>query len=238
MNGLYGGWHIIVLALSAVIIIVGSILIKKNCKTDKSKKIVYRSIAGALLTFLLACRIADAIIKKNAFEVLPYSQCCLTAFLLVFCTFFVKNKNHPIFHCIVYIGLISFTLNQFYPGFFAEDSIHHTPTIFEWRAFPSMVYHSIGLFLCILLIVMGDFKPDWKKLWILALGFCGYVAWGLFIKSVTTLAGAPIKDVMFLDEPLLADTIFYWWFVAILYVALLFAILFTTQAAFCERNKK
>jgi len=229
MDGVYGGWHIIVLVLTIVGIVGGCILVRKYCKTEQAKSITYKIVAGVLLVFVLATRIADAIIKKNGFELVPYTQCCLTALLLVFGAFFVKNKNSPLFHCIVFIGLVCFPLNQAYPGFFNEDSIHHTATIFEWRAFPSLVYHSIAWFLSILFVATGDFKPDWKKLRYLAIGYCIYVAWGLFVKSITTLAGFPIHDIMFLDEPLLEGTIFHWWFVALLYGALLFGILFTIQ---------
>jgi len=238
MNGLYGGWHIIVLVLTVVGIVGGCILIKKRCKTERAKDITYKVIAGVLLVFLLATRIADAIIKKNAFELVPYTQCSLTAMLLIIGAFFVKDKNHPLFHCIVFVGLACFPMNQFYPGFFNEDSMHHTATIFEWRAFPSLIYHSVGWFLSVVFVVMGDFKPDWKKLRYALIGYSLYVAWGLFVKSITQLAGFPIYDIMFLDAPLLEGSIFHWWFVALLYGLVLLGILFTIQTIIKHRKKK
>ena len=66
MNPQVFGWqHLTYLAVMIVLMIVGGVLIKLYAKSEKSKIITVKVIAGVLLALILWNRIAIAVSDKN-----------------------------------------------------------------------------------------------------------------------------------------------------------------------------
>ena len=158
--GLFGWQHLLYLGIVIPLTIVGIFLVKRYCRSEKSKRIVYWSTAIAILLFITITRVATTFINPLGWRnLVPSSICLISHTVLALAVLFLRNKNHGIFHGIVYIVILGATIVTFAPGALMVGDPNYTGTIFEVRAFFSLLYHSIGLFLAILLIVMGEFKP-------------------------------------------------------------------------------
>jgi uncharacterized membrane protein YwaF len=226
MDGLYGGWHILYLVFSFGLTVAGLVLIKKFVKSDRAIRITLLSTACTLLFLICLGRVSDTMIKGDWREMLPYTFCPIACWILAFCVLWMKNRNHLVFHCFVYIAILGMLATLFAPGFFNENSAHHSPTIWDLQAMSSMLYHSCGLFLCLLLIVMREFKPDWRKLWILALGYCACIAWGVFLIDFVGMAD---QNPMYILTAIIDGTPLYWWVIALIYISVVFTVTFVTE---------
>ncbi|MCL2540612.1 MAG: YwaF family protein [Firmicutes bacterium] len=213
---LYDLQHILYIVISVVLTVAVLVLIKKFCKTDKSVKIAILAVAGVLLAVFVWNRISLAVIEGDALKLMPYSFCSMTTLLLALCTLFVKNKNHPVFHCIVYMAIIGPVLTLIFPSFIIGlDPI---------RTYSGMLHHSVALLLAILLIMYRQFRPDWKKWWALALGLCAYVTFGLF-----QIRALGFSDSMEINRAFVDGTFLWWYVVGPMVVVGVTAIVFTYQ---------
>ena len=207
MQEAFGTFHIIYLVVTKTLIIVGAILAAKYCKTQKSKQILLFTVAATLLTVFIWNRISHAVVGKDARQLLPYSYCAMTSLLLSICTMvFYKNRNHPVFHCLFYIGLIGPIAAVIFP----ENILGVDSQIFAHRTISFFMHHSLLWLLSILLIVTKEFKPDWRKVHYFMLGLCVYIAFGLF-----QLQALNMEYSMEINKPFIADSILTWYFVGV-----------------------
>ena len=219
--GFFGWHHILYIVLSTVATIVGLVLIKKYCKTEKAKRITYLSISISLLLLILANRISVTIINPLGWRnMIPSSICIIVSTIIALAVIFIRNKNHPIFHGIILMVILGSILTVAVPAAVTPGDPNYTGTVFEVRSIFSLIYHSVSLFLAILLIVMLDHKPDWRKLWMLAIGYLVIIAWALFCVQV-----AGIPNAAGIERPLLEGTPFYWWAVGLMYLGIVLSIL-------------
>ena len=70
-------------------------------------------------------------------------------------------------------------------------------------------YHSFMIILFLVIIVTGFFKPTIRKWYSLALGFCAYIAFALFLLQVCEMPSA-----MYITKPILSGTHLYWYVLA------------------------
>ena len=197
---LYDLQHILYIVITAILTVVGLILIKKFCK---SQKLAILIAAAALLVVFIWNRLSLAIVEKDALKLLPYSFCSLTSLLLSVLTLSMKNRNHPVFHCVLYLAILGPILTFIYPAFV----IGIDASIFGMRTISGMLHHSLALFLAILLLMFGEFKPDWRKWWCLTLGLCVYATFGFF-----EIRALGFSNAMDLNAPFIPGT-FFWWYV-------------------------
>jgi len=195
--------HILYIVISLVLTVVGLVLIKKYCKTKKAMKIAIMVCAVVLLCVFIWNRLSLAIIEKDALKLMPYSYCSATTLLLTVFVLALKDRNRGVFHCVWYLAIIGPILTLIYPAFI----IGIDTSIFATRTFSGLLHHSISLFLAVLLLISGEFKPNWRKLWCLGLGMCAYVAFGLF--QIRALGFA---DSMEINRSFVEGT-FLWWYV-------------------------
>jgi len=125
----------------------------------------------------------------------------------------MKNRNHPVFHCVWYLAIVGPILTLGYPSFI----IGLDSNIFGARTFTGMIHHSFALFLAILLLITCEFKPDWRKWWCLALGMCAYLVFGLF-----QIRALGFEDSMEINRSFVEGTILWWYLVGPIILVVMF----------------
>ena len=182
--------------------IVSLILIKKFCKTKKSQNITIIVSAGILLGLIIFNRISLSAHRGNWLRLIPASFCGTTSlvFSVVTIIFVLKfDLNHAIFHFLVYIAIAGGALTIIAPSFLGQaDSIFHLRTI------SGLLHHSMSLYLAILIIMLGRFKPSIKRIHCFWLGLTVYMTWGLFL-----IHAIGLRDAMNINFP--AASGIYWY---------------------------
>jgi predicted benzoate:H+ symporter BenE len=74
-----------------------------------------------------------------------------------------------------------------------------------------MLHHSVSWYLAVLMIMTGFFKPTIHKFYAFPVGLAFYMSYGVFLMDCIGLESA-----MYIHEPLIAGTIFTWYFVGFL----------------------
>ena len=218
------------IGVSFALIAAALVLVKLFVKSQRTKNIIYWVTAGVLFALIWANRISTMILQTvpeplGWRNLIPSSFCHLTSLLLMIGVVFLRNKNHWFFHSFLFVSILGAILTAMVPAaLVAGDPNYAGGNVFELRSIFSQLYHTVTLFLALMLIVMGDFKPDFKKLWILGLGYAVMVMYFLFVIQVVG-----IPNAAGLEYPLLAGSIFYWWAVAGLYTLILLSILVPVQ---------
>jgi hypothetical protein len=149
--------------------------------------------------------------------VIPNTFCGLTSLLFALAAIFFKRGNIT-FHYLVYMSIWGCTLTMFYPDFIGQaDSIFYPLTI------SGLLHHSVSLYLSVLMIVTGFFKPTIHKFYIFPIGLAFYMSYGVFLQDCLGL------QAMYINEPLIEGTIFTWYFVGFLICLITVAILLTYE---------
>lgn len=211
---LYGPEHIIYLVCCACVfaaVITVAVLV---CKTDKQKKILIRSVAGALLATIIANRISLAVWDNNgigALELLPNTYCGMTSLALAVAVLIGKphDKSYDFF---LYVEIVGGLATMFYSNFLDQG-----PTFMFFPTITGMMHHSIGVLLCILLCVCGWFTPSLARWKMYPIGMSIYTIYGLFLLDVLK-----IPYTMQIDTPIIPHTPLKWWFILIVGSALVF----------------
>jgi uncharacterized membrane protein YwaF len=207
MPEVFGWEHFTYLAMVVIIMTVLLFLIKKKVKDEKEIEKIVR-ITGVLLFVAIAWnRLSISLLRDGWGNLLPGSFCGATSLILSICAIGLK-KNHAVFHCIAYMGLLGGILTLIYPDFIGQaDSIWFPMTI------SGLVHHTIMTFLVLLMILTGYLKPELKKWYLLPLGVCVYMTYGLFLITVLEYG-----DAMHVFSPILDGTNLDWFHLGLIYL--------------------
>lgn len=180
-------------------------LIKKF--NDKQKLFTIKITALMLLILAFSSRLAMVLTldpnKVQPIYFLPNSFCSLTGFTFALAVLLGKKDNISL-HCVAYLGILGGILTICYPDFLPQES-----TILGIKNITSLLYHSFMIILFLVIIVTGFFKPTIRKWYSLALGFCAYIAFALFLLQVCEMPSA-----MYITKPILSGTHLYWYVLA------------------------
>jgi len=206
--------HILFIFIIFILVAVAVFLVKKFCKSERSLRIAVYISAALVLATLIWNRVSIAVIGvtderiPDAVNLLPNAYCPLAGLLLLpALLLWRKDWNHPVFHGLMYIALLGGVLTIFFPA----TTIGNGDTIiFATRTFSNLMYHSLAMFVAILMLVTGKFRLNWRYWWAVALGMAVHIPIGLFMIQVFG-----IHDAMFINYPFVEGTIFTWWFVGI-----------------------
>jgi len=219
---IFGLSHILYVVITTIAIVCGCIIAKKYCQSEKSKNFVILGSAIALLVSVSLNRTLNAVYSNLYDEawhnLLPTTFSGMTSFILsIFLIInFKRNKNHPILHGVVYIGIIAGIAATVYPDFLGQaSSIFYPPTI------SSFVHHTLTLFVVALLFMWGMFKPTFKKWHCFYLALCVYLVAGMFMVHALGLPSA-----MEIYVPILPGL---YWYIAGMIVAVLHVVMLTTD---------
>jgi len=231
MPTIFGISHILFLLISTASIVAGLIVIKKQVKTERMQNIILIATASVLLVLIVLNRISITFWNPAGVdytELVPMTICGMTSFLLAICTLvFVKKQNHPAFHFLVYIAIVGGIANNVYPDYIGQAS-----SIFHSRTITGLLHHTVSMFLGLLMIMNGKFKPALANAHWLPLGLFFYTSLGLFY----TQAFSPSpRNTMNIAQPIVPGL--YWYILYALAIGTHFSALFAFEAIKKKKQK-
>ncbi len=206
---IFGLEHIIYFIVSLVLMTALTIIFKVFVKKEKMY-IVMKIIAGFGLVLMVIYRIIVSKSRNGTFlDFLPDTYCSMMGFIMPIIVLCFK-PNTKVFQYAMFAGMIGGLLTLCYPDF-----IVYFDNIFNIHAFTGLLYHTNMLFMFIVAISTGYFVPTFKNWTSVLTGLAFMVVVGEFGNSVLNQA-----NNMYLNAPLISNTIFTWWFVGILFLIL------------------
>jgi hypothetical protein len=209
------GWQHIVYLLFFIALGVGSIVfIKLKVKDEKKLSYIIKGVGAVLFCLVAWNRILHAM-HYGLVWLIPNTFCGLTSVLFGLAAIFLKKDNIS-FHFFIYMSLWGCTMAVVYPSFIGQsDSFLYPLTI------SGLLHHTVSLYLAILMIVTGYFKPTIHKFYAFPIGMAFYMSFGVFLMDCFGY-----EKAMNINEPLVDGTIFTWYFVGFLICIVTAAILF------------
>lgn len=215
MNPQIFGWqHLTYLAVFIVLMVASLILIKIYAKSEKAKFIIVKVVAALLLIFIVWNRIAIAVSHNNWHLLIPDSFCGMSSLVLSLACL-IGKKNNNVLHFVFYVAIVGGFLTMIYPDF-----IDQNPSFFYSNTISGFLHHSFALYLCVLLLVVGYFTPNYKKWGNLVIGFMAYITLGTFLISVFDYS-----DAFYINNPILSGTPLTVWLIAVIF-AVIYVLLF------------
>ena len=205
MPEVYGWEHFTYLAVFIAVAVAATILILKFVKTEKHLSVTMRIIGGVLFACIVWNRITLCIKNNNAMNLIPDTICGISSLFLSL-AMLIGRRDNKVLHFICYLGFVGGVLTLCYPDFIGQaESVFYPPTI------SGLLHHTVMVYAVILMAITKYFVPTLKKWYILPLGLCCVMTFGIF--EITALG---FNDAMQIFTPLLPDTVFTWWFCGLL----------------------
>ncbi len=225
--GSWGTFHIIYFVISTLLVITSLILIKKYIKKEKTLNLVIKITSLVLLLLIITNRISYTvqhvmIEHKEGYNwtyIFPETFCALSCLLFSISTL-VGKKNNVLMHGSFYMALIGAFTVAVFPDFLNRQGLLEVGTI------TSLIYHTLMLFLALLVLITYYFKPSIKRWYIQPIVNISMICYGLFYLSVFCNGEAPFSilgiNKPFVDgQPILCS----WYMMSLGY--LVFELLFT-----------
>ncbi len=207
MNPQKFGWqHLTYLAVFVVLMVVSLILIKLYAKSEKAKLIIVKVVAALLFIFVLWNRIAITVSNQRWTNMIPNSFCGMSSFVLSLACLFGK-KNNEVLHFVYYLSVVGGFIVMIFPDFIESySSFFHSITI------SGLLHHTFSFYLCVLLLVIGYFTPNYRKWKNLVIGFMAYITLGAFQISVFGY-----DDAFYIINPVIPGTPLTVWLIAVIF---------------------
>ena len=225
----FGSVHLIYLGITLPISAIGLYLAKKYAKTERSQKIVLRSIAIMLLVWIVINRLSQVFRYSEVRweQIIPDSFCGMTSLVLSRSVLFGK-KDNAAYHFVWALGLVGAVITIFYPTFLDQG-----PTVFYLPTISGLLHHSFALVMIVALFLFDQIHVTYKKWYYSLFGFTSYLTVGAFQMSVFGLS-----DSFHIVEPMLDGTPLTVWVVAPIYATGYAAVLWIFELVRKRRNKK
>ena len=204
MNPQVFGWeHLTYLAVFIVLAVVSLVLIKIYAKSEKAIFIIVKVVAGILLCLILWNRICICISNNNWSYLIPNTFCGMSSLVLSLACL-IGKKNNEVMHFVCHVALFGDILTLAYPDFIGQN-----PSLFYPNTISGLLHHTVGLYLCVLLLMTKYFVPNYKKWPNLVIGFMAYITIGAFQMSVFGYNSA-----FYINDPILSGTPLTVWIIA------------------------
>ena len=206
----FGSVHWIYLAITLPLSVVGLVCAKKFAKTEKSQKIILKSIAAALFIWILINRLSQVFrYSETRWEqIIPDSFCGMTSLVLSLAVLLGKKDNVAL-HFTWFLALVGSVITIFYPTF-----LNQGPTVFYLPTISGLLHHSLALVMVVALLLFNQINITYKKWYCSLFGFTAYFTVGAFQMSVFGF-----RDSFHIVEPMLDGTPLTAWVVAPIYIA-------------------
>ena len=206
----FGGVHLIYLGITLPLSAIGLYLAKKYAKTEKTQRIVLKSIAAMLLFWILANRLSQVYRYSDVRweQIIPDSFCGMTSLVLALAVLFGK-KDNVVYHFVWSLGLVGSLITIFYPTFLDQG-----PTVFYLPTISGLLHHSLTLVMITALFLFDQIHVTYKKWYCTFFGFTSYLTVGAFQMSVFGFS-----DSFHIVEPMLDGTPLTAWVIAPIYAA-------------------
>lgn len=221
MVKIFGKEHIIYMLISFAIIIAALVLIKKFCKTEKSKKIAVK-VSGAVQLLVVVLNNIFLYQWVNRIELVSFcgTLSLLFALFAIFC-----KKDSACLHFATYSGIIAGLIVTIYPTYIGQGS-----TIFFPSTITSLMHHSLMFYLAVLVLELGYVRPNIKKWAAWPLGYCCMMCYGLFNIKIRGR-----NDSMYINSSVIAGTKLNWFYMGLIFLAVYTIFLLIFDAI---KNKK
>ena len=205
----FGAVHWIYLAITLSLSATGLVCAKKFAKSEKSQKIILKSIAGMLLVWILINRLSQVfrygLVRWN--QIIPDSFCGMTSLVLSLAVLLGK-KNNNVLHFTWFLALVGAVITLAYPTFLDQG-----PTVFYLPTISGLLHHSLALVMVVALLLFNQIHITYKKWYCSLFGFTAYLTVGAFQMSVFGFS-----DSFHIVEPMLSDTFLTVWGIAPIYI--------------------
>lgn len=218
MPKVYGWEHLLYLFIIIFLMTLGFIWIKKHIKSEEQILKTIKVIGFILFLAIVWNRVSIAYLRDGFQSILPGTFCGATSLALSISAMIFK-KDHIVFHCVAFVGLLGGLLTMIYPDFIGQSN-----SIFYPMTISGLVHHSVMVFLVLVMFQTGFIKPTVKKFYVLPLGLCIYVTYGIFLISILGY-----HDSMYIYEPILEETSLNWLVLGLIYLPLHFIFLWTLE---------
>lgn len=191
---LYGTRHIIVLVITALLCLFFSLVFFK--KSQKAKNILLNVFGGIFLFFEIASRVVNLIIAETYTVesvlkiLLPMHICSVMVWVFIVAIF---TKKRFLLEFSVIGGIIATLAFLLYPA------VGLNRVYMSFTCIYSTFTHMLGFVTCILLMVLGFVKFEFKTIWQPILCFVIMFGWGALLNFVIF----PGSDYMYMvNDPL------------------------------------
>ncbi len=207
MPEIFGWEHLIYMAVSFTLMISALIFINKKVHGEKELVMIIRGTGLLLLACVVWNRFAICILRDGLNRLLPNTYCSFASFTFSFSVLFCK-KDSRIFHFVLYLGLLGGISSMLCPNYLGQaDSIFYPMTI------SSLMHHTVMVFLALLMLTTGYFRPALKRWYCLPVGLFFTFLYGLFLILVLGY-----NDAMAINFPLVEGTFLTWYLVGPLFI--------------------
>lgn len=204
----FGTVHIIYLAITVPLTVIGLVLAKRYAKTEKAQSIVMKVLAGFLLIWIIINRLSQVFRYSDVRweQIIPDSFCGMTSLVLALAVLFGK-KDNCVYHFTWFLGLVGGLITVFNPTFLGQG-----PTVFYLPTISGLLHHSFALSVVGTLLIFDQIQITYKKWYCTVFGFTAYLTVGAFQMSVLGFS-----DAFHIAEPILSDTPLTAWVMAPVY---------------------
>ena len=226
---IFGWQHFVYLAVVFALSIPALVCAKLFAKSEKSQKIIIKSVGLALFLSILASRLAITFCSSSPkwHYMLPNQYCGMSSLVLSLAVLFGK-KNNNVLHFVWFIALLGGILTLVYPDFLPQDpSLFYPPTI------TGLLHHTISIIMVVILLMFNQIHITYKKWYCTIFGFTCYLTFGIFLISALNYS-----DAFHIFTPILGGTSLTVWVMAPIYLVLYTSIVLTIELIRKHRNKK
>jgi hypothetical protein len=225
----FGSIHLIYLAITLSLSVLGLYLAKRYAKTERSQEIVLKSIAALLLIWILINRLSQVyrygLVRWE--QIIPDSFCGMTSLVLSLAVLFGK-KDNSVYHFVWALGLVGAVTTVFYPTFLDQG-----PSVFYLPTISGLLHHSITLVMVVALLLFNQIHITYRKWYCTFFGFTCYLTLGAFQMAVFGFS-----DSFHIAEPMIEGTFLTAWGIAPIYAAGYSLILLVVELVRKRREKK
>lgn len=224
---LYGTVHILYLGITLPLSALILFLSKRYAKTERSQKIVLKSIAALLFVWILLNRLSQVYRYSEVRweQIIPDSFCGMTSLALSLAVLFGK-KDNVCLHFLWSLGLVGSVITIFYPTFLDQG-----PSVFYLPTISGLLHHSITLLMVSALFLFDQIYITYKKWYCTLFGFTAYLTVGAFQMAVLGL-----EDAFHIVEPMIEGTFLTAWGIAPIYIAGYALLLFVIEMVRAKRK--
>ena len=227
--GVFGGVHILYLAITLPVSCVGLYLAPKFARTERAQSIVLKSLAVVLLVWIVINRLSQVFRYDSVRweQIIPDSYCGMTSLVLAIAVLFGKKDNDCL-HFVWLLGIFGGISTVIYPAFIGQG-----PTVFYLPTISGLLHHSFSATLSIALFIFGWLHLTYKKFYCTIFGFTCYLTVGAFL-----IGFFGMSDAFHIYEPLLEGTPLTTWVMAPIYIVCYSLILLAVELIRRRKAKK
>ena len=204
----FGKEHFLYIGITAALGAAGLLCAKKHAKTEKSRAVILKILAGVLLIAIVTNRLSQVFRYGQVRweQIIPDSYCGMTSLVLALAVLFGKKDNGAL-HFVWILGIFGGISTVIYPAFIGQG-----PTVFYLPTISGLLHHSLSATVAIAVLLFSWMRITYKKWQCTLFGFTCYLTVGAFLIGFFKLS-----DAFHIHTPLLDGTPLTTWVMAPIY---------------------